>query len=59
MNWNEKCEGPSGGIDGVHYAPGFTLVLFMMIDVYHLSGLISVPGLTFGIKPRSGLRDPF
>jgi hypothetical protein len=27
MNWSGKCEGPGGGIDEVHYAPGFTLVI--------------------------------
>jgi hypothetical protein len=26
VNWSGKCEGPGGGIDEVHYAPGFTLV---------------------------------
>ncbi len=27
MNWSAKCKGPGGEIDGVHYAPGFTLVV--------------------------------
>ncbi len=26
MNWSGKCEGLGGGINGVHYTPGFTLV---------------------------------
>jgi hypothetical protein len=29
VNWSGKCEGLGGGIDGVHYAPGFTLVHYM------------------------------
>ncbi len=33
VNWSGKCEGPGGGIDGVHYAPGFTLV--------HLNGTMN------------------
>ncbi len=30
VNWSEKCERPGGGIDRVHYAPEFTLVLIVL-----------------------------
>jgi hypothetical protein len=40
-----KCEGPGGGIDGVHYAPGFTLVC---IETRYEVQVFNHPSISFG-----------